>query len=60
MFIVKPPETLWERGLQYEGDPLPEGYRYSSDTNSQWLDVDGIREFVAPFEKLFAEGKLEG
>src|SRR5574338_725813 len=37
MFIVKPPETLWERGLAYEGTPLPEGFRYSSDTNSQWL-----------------------
>ena len=60
MFIVKPPETLWERGLAYEGKPLPEGFRYSSDTNSQWLDVNGIKEFVAPFEQLFAEGKLEG
>src|SRR5574339_152863 len=60
MFIVKPPETLWERGLEYEGKALPEGFRYSSDTNSQWLDIEGIREFVAPFEQLFAEGKLEG
>jgi UDP-N-acetylglucosamine 4,6-dehydratase len=60
MFIVKPPETLWERGLEYEGRSLPEGFRYSSDTNSQWLDVNGIKEFVAPFEKLFAEGRLEG
>jgi len=60
MFIVKPPETLWERGLQYEGQPLPEGFRYSSDTNSQWLDIEGIKEFVAPFEELFAHGQLEG
>ena len=27
MFIVKPPETLWERGLEYEGKSLPEGFR---------------------------------
>jgi UDP-N-acetylglucosamine 4,6-dehydratase len=60
MFIVKPPETLWERGLEYEGKPLPNGFRYSSDTNSQWLDVNGIKEFVAPFEQLFEEGRLEG
>jgi UDP-N-acetylglucosamine 4,6-dehydratase/5-epimerase len=60
MFIVKPPETLWERGLEYEGRSLPEGFRYSSDTNSQWLDTDGIKEFIAPFEQLFAEGQLEG
>src|SRR5512144_2284526 len=60
MFIVKPPETLWERGLEYEGNSLPEGFRYSSDTNSQWLDINGIKEFVAPFEQLFEEGRLEG
>ncbi len=60
MFIVKPPETLWKRDLQYEGKPLPSGFRFSSDTNTQWLDIDGIKQFVAPFEELFAQGKLEG
>ncbi len=51
MYIVKPPETLWERSLDYEGNSLPEGFRYSSDTNTEWLDVEGIRKLVAPFEK---------
>jgi len=60
MFVVKPPETLWARSLQYEGEPLPDGFRYSSDKNTQWLDIDGIKNFVAPFEELFEEGKLEG
>ncbi len=60
MFIVKPPETLWERSLQYDGRPLPEGFRYSSDTNQQWLDVQGIRSLIEPFEKLYAAGRLEG
>jgi UDP-N-acetylglucosamine 4,6-dehydratase len=60
MFIVKPPETLWKRDLHYEGQPLRDGFRFSSDTNAQWLDVEGIKKFVAPFEELFAAGKLEG
>lgn len=60
MFIVKPPETLWERNLHYEGQGLPEGFRYSSDTNSEWLDVKGIRRFIEPFEKLYAAGELDG
>ncbi len=59
MYIVKPPETLWERSLHYEGTPLPEGFRYSSDTNQEWLDIEGIRKFIAPFEKLYTVGKLE-
>ena len=60
MFIVKPPETLWERNLQYEGRTLPDGFRYSSDNNAEWLDIEGIRKFIAPFEKLYTVGKLEG
>jgi UDP-N-acetylglucosamine 4,6-dehydratase/5-epimerase len=60
MFVVKPPETLWARSLQYAGEPLPDGFRYSSDKNTQWLDLDGIKKFVAPFEELFEQGKLEG
>jgi len=60
MFIVKPPETLWKRDLTYEGQPLSDGFRYSSDNNSEWLDLEGIKQFVAPFEELYAVGKLEG
>jgi len=60
MYIVKPPETLWKRDLTYEGQSLPDGFRYSSDSNSEWLDLDGIRKFIAPFEELFVAGKLEG
>jgi UDP-N-acetylglucosamine 4,6-dehydratase len=54
MFIVKPPETLWERSLDYDGTNLPAGFRYSSDTNGVWLDVQGIRELIAPFEEAEA------
>jgi UDP-N-acetylglucosamine 4,6-dehydratase len=52
MFVVTPGETLWQRDLQYEGAPLPDGYRYSSDTNYQWLSDDEIRSFVAPLENV--------
>ncbi|HEU0296444.1 MAG TPA: UDP-N-acetylglucosamine 4,6-dehydratase (inverting) [Anaerolineales bacterium] len=60
MFVVIPTEPLWERNVTYEGNPLPTGFRYTSDNNTEWLDIDGIKEFVAPFEELFRQGKLEG
>jgi UDP-N-acetylglucosamine 4,6-dehydratase/5-epimerase len=61
MFVVQPAEALWF-GYQWQskGVLLTNGYRYSSDNNSEWLDVDGIKQFVAPFEELHAAGKLEG
>lgn len=60
MYVIKPPETLWNRSQHYEGTPLPEGFSYTSDKNTEWLDVEGIRKYITPFEEAFAEGKLEG
>lgn len=61
MYVIQPAEATWfGYSWKDKGRQLPDGYRYSSDTNTEWLDMDGIKEFVAPFEELFAEGKLEG
>jgi UDP-N-acetylglucosamine 4,6-dehydratase/5-epimerase len=61
MFVVQPAEAIWfGYSWQDKGKLLPEGYFYSSDNNSEWLDVEGIKKFIAPFEELFAQGKLEG
>jgi UDP-N-acetylglucosamine 4,6-dehydratase len=56
MYVVVPSEPLWERSLHYEGEPLPDGFRYTSDNNPQWLDLEGIQKFVAPFEKAYTDG----
>jgi UDP-N-acetylglucosamine 4,6-dehydratase/5-epimerase len=51
MYVVQPTGTLWF-GREWEdvGTPLPDGFRFASDTNPQWLDVEQIRDMVAPFE----------
>lgn len=59
MYIVKPPQTLWERTLSYEGTRPPDGFRYSSDANTRWLDPSEIRKLVEPFQRLYQAGKLE-
>jgi len=53
MFIVQPATSLWF-GLEWKekGQPLPEGFRYGSDTNPQWLTEDQIQSIVAPFETV--------
>jgi UDP-N-acetylglucosamine 4,6-dehydratase len=52
MYVVIPSATLWQRDLEYPGTPLPDGFRYASDTNPEWLTVDQIRQMVAPFDGL--------
>jgi UDP-N-acetylglucosamine 4,6-dehydratase len=61
MFVVQPAEAIWF-GYQWQdkGRQLDDGFRYSSDTNTEWLDLDGIKEHIAPFEDLYKVGKLEG
>jgi UDP-N-acetylglucosamine 4,6-dehydratase len=60
MYIIKPPETLWNRSQHYEGKPLSEGFSYTSDSNTKWLDVEGIKKYIAPFEEMYKAGKLDG
>jgi UDP-N-acetylglucosamine 4,6-dehydratase len=61
MFVVQPAEAFWfGYSWQKRGTLLTDSFRYSSDTNKQWLDVEGIRKFIEPFENLYAVGKLEG
>jgi UDP-N-acetylglucosamine 4,6-dehydratase/5-epimerase len=59
MYVVTPTLTLWQRDLEYEGIPLPDEFRYGSDTNSQWLMTEQIQEIVASFEEEFALHKKD-
>ena len=61
MFVVQPAEATWfGYSWKDKGRELKEGFSYSSDNNTEWLDVEGIKKYIAPFEDLFAQGKLEG
>ncbi len=58
MFVVKPSVPLWQRDQTYEGQALPDGFRYASDNNPIWLNLEQIKEIIAPIEKAFEAGKL--
>ena len=36
-FVVEPEHPTWKRAGLQGGKPLPEAFRYTSDSNSQWL-----------------------
>ncbi len=51
MFVVQPSAALWFGHDWIErGRPLPDGFRYGSDTNPEWLDMEQIKALVAPFD----------
>lgn len=59
MFVVMPTAELWfGHEWQNMGSTLPEGYRYTSETNQQWLSNEQIQEIIAPFQAApVQEGK---
>ena len=61
MYVIQPTEAIWfGYSWQNRGRKLADGYHFSSDNNTEWLDVSGIKTFIAPFEELFEQGRLEG
>lgn len=51
MFIIKPSHPWWSAENWVHGKPLADGFRYSSDTNEQWLTRRQLEELIAPNKK---------
>jgi UDP-N-acetylglucosamine 4,6-dehydratase len=59
MYVVQPAEALWfGHDWQALGKPLPDGFRYTSSNNTQWLNLEQIREIIDPIEADYEQGKL--
>ncbi len=59
MYVVQPAESLWfGRDWESKGRLLDDGFRYASNTNEQWLNVDEISRIIAPIEADYLAGKL--
>lgn len=54
MFVVQPAGELWfGHEWQKVGHSLPEGFRYASNTNDQWLTVEQIRQIVESLHETY-------
>jgi UDP-N-acetylglucosamine 4,6-dehydratase len=61
MFVVQPASALagelwFGQAWRERGRPLPDGFRYASNTNEAWLDVEQIRHILAPIEASYRHG----
>lgn len=46
-FVLKPQFPWWGGGNWSKGKPVPDNFRYGSDTNTSWLTVEELRQMVA-------------
>lgn len=45
-YVVRPTLAMWGGFHEAEGEPVPDGFSYSSDTNDQWLSVEDLRSLL--------------
>jgi len=45
-FVVQPVHPWWKAANWSEGKPLPDGYKYASDKNDQWLTIEELRQMI--------------
>ena len=45
-YIVKPEADWWEADAWPDATPVPEGFSFTSDTNSNWLTIEQLRAMV--------------
>jgi UDP-N-acetylglucosamine 4,6-dehydratase len=56
-FAILPPFHDWDAMAYVEkngGRTCPEGFRYSSDTNTQWLSVEELQAMITALEENYA------
>ena len=46
MFVIKPAHPWWQVGNWVAGRPLPDGFRFASNSNSQWITVNELKHMV--------------
>ena len=45
-FVIEPELRFWNKNSGHVGKPLPEGFRYTSESNTAWLDADELISMV--------------
>lgn len=49
-FLIEPEHPFWKKDNYTGGTQLPDGFRYTSDTNDQWLTCEELKNMVAAHE----------
>ena len=49
MFVIQPMHPWWSLQTWAEASPLPDGFKFTSDDNPNWLSVAQLQEMVGEF-----------
>ena len=55
MYVIQPAHSWWSGQNWKDAQPLPEGFRYGSDSNARWLTSDELHALIDETEIPAAE-----
>ena len=55
MYVIQPAHPWWKRDHWGQVEALPEGFRYASETNTEWLTKRELRDLIDLEESQIAE-----
>ncbi|MCK5506668.1 MAG: hypothetical protein KAJ10_16000, partial [Thermodesulfovibrionia bacterium] len=58
-YLIQPEFAVWGKGTWKGGRQVPDGFKYSSDTNTWWLTIEEIRELIESTAKKRRTGEKE-
>jgi len=47
MYVIQPAHSWWKKENWNCARPLPDGFRYGSDSNQHWMTSDELQELIA-------------
>ena len=50
MYVIQPSHPWWKGESWMSARALPDGFRYASDTNTQWMTDQQVRDLIGPEE----------
>lgn len=50
-YVIQPEFPWWSKSYAKGGKKLPDGFAYTSDTNSEWLSIEELRKLINSFER---------
>ncbi len=48
IYIIQPSHPWWKSANWVQARALPQGFRYTSDSNEQWLSHEQLQELIEP------------
>lgn len=45
-YVIQPEFSWWTNKYEHEGEPLPHGFSYTSNNNSEWLTVEKLKKLI--------------